>query len=77
MNKTLSKALKRTVAGNHFGYCNGYYVFIYRRPHGCWCCRIGKKGEWIYSEGYHGTSLKTVHAAKAWAKNKIVNPPKQ
>ena len=35
------------------------------------------KHQCVKCEGYHGTSLKTVHAAKAWAKNKIVNPPKQ
>lgn len=40
-----TKALKRTSKGNHFGYYNGYYIFIYRRLHGKWCCRIGRKGE--------------------------------
>lgn len=63
--------LRKTTLGNYFGYYKGHYVFIYRRPHGKWCCRIGKGGEWLYSEGYHGTSLPTLIKARNWAKNKI------
>ncbi len=63
--------MKETSLGNYFGYYKGYYVFIYKRPHGSWCCRYGKNGEWINQEGYHGTSLRTIKKAIGWAKGKI------
>lgn len=60
-----------TSQGNIMGYYRGYYYFIYDRPHGKYCCRIGKKGEWLWSEGYFGTSLQTMNKAVRWAYNKI------
>lgn len=63
--------LKKTKAGNRFGYYNGYYIFVYKRPHGCYCCRIGKKGEWLFGEGYFGTSLPTLRSVLIWIKSKI------
>ena len=72
MNKNFSKAFKKSKQGNYFGYCNGYYIFIYKRPHGRWCCRIGRKGKWFWQEGYFGTSLDTVSKAKQWAKFRVV-----
>lgn len=68
MNRNLSKAFKKTTAGNYFGYCNGYYLFTYRKPHGGWCCFIGRKGEWIWSEGKFTKSLPTIAAVKKWAR---------
>lgn len=68
--------IKKTKQGNYFGYYKTYYLFIYRRPHGKWCCRVGKSGEWLDREGYHGTSLPTLVKAKYWASksiNKILN----
>jgi len=59
--------LRKTSAGNYLGYFLGHYFFIYKRPHGCYCCRIGKKGKWLKSEGYHGTYLNTLKKAKNWA----------
>jgi hypothetical protein len=63
--------LRKLNTGNYFGWLKGYYLFIYRKPHGKWCCVIGKKGEWLFSEGAFGTYLNTVKKAKWWAKNKI------
>lgn len=71
-NINFNCAFKKTKAGNYFGYCRGYYVFIYKRPHGKWCCRIGRKGERLWQEGYLSTSLPKLQDAKQWAKFKIV-----
>ena len=68
---SISHAFKKTSAGNYFGYYKGYYVFTYRRPHGKWCCCIGKRGEWLCREGYFGTSLFNLNIAKRWAENAI------
>lgn len=65
-NETMK--LRKLKTGNHFGYYNGYYISIFKRPHGGWCVFIGKKGKWIWSEGKFTTSLKTIKAAKQWAK---------
>ena len=62
---------KKTKAGNYFGYYKGHYVSTYRRPHGKWCCMIGRKGLWLYSEGYFGTSLSNLKKVKDWIKEKI------
>lgn len=71
-NRNFNKGIRRLTTGNHFGYCNGYWIFIFRRPHGKWCVEIGKKKELIWREGYHGTSLRNIKAAKQWAKFHIV-----
>ena len=63
--------IKKTTAGNYFGYHKGHYLFIYKRPHGKWCCRIGRGGHWLFSEGYHGTFLRTLSKAKKWAIDKL------
>lgn len=63
--------VKKTKAGNYFGYHKGHYIFIYKRPHGKWGCRVGKGGVCLFSEGYHGTYLKTVREAKIWAADKL------
>lgn len=60
--------------GNYLGYYLGYYFFAYRKAHGGWCCRIGKRGEWLYSEGKHGSSLPTVKKLKWWVKEMLTNP---
>ena len=60
--------------GNKLGYYKGYYVFIYKRPHGKWCCCIGKKGEWLWSEGYFSSWITTISIAKKWAINQITSP---
>ena len=72
MNRNFNNAFKRTPRGNYFGYCNGYYIYTFKRPHGSWSCRIGRKGKWIWSEGYFGTSLKTLAMAKRWSKFRVV-----
>jgi len=72
MRRNFSKAFKKTTQGNYLGYYSGYYMFIFRRPHGKYCCIIGKRGEWLWSEGYHGTYLDTLTKAKQWAKFKVV-----
>lgn len=72
MNKNFNKALKKTSAGNYFGYCHGYYIFIFKGMHGGYTARIGRKGKWIWSEGYHGTSLPKLADAKQWAKFRVV-----
>jgi hypothetical protein len=64
--------LRKLPTGNYSGYHLAHYFFIFKRPHGKWCCRIGKNGEWLYREGYHGTYLNTIKKAKGWAKDKIV-----
>lgn len=63
--------IRKLKTGNYLGYLKGYYFFIYRRPHGKWCARIGKNGEWLNQEGYHGTFLRTVKKAMTWSRNKI------
>jgi hypothetical protein len=63
--------LKKTKAGNYFGYYKGHYVFTYKRPHGKWSCRIGKKGEWLWFEGYHSTYLTSLAEAEIWVKSKL------
>jgi hypothetical protein len=63
--------LRKTSLGNHFGYHEGFYIFIFRRPHGKWCCTIGRKGEWLAGEGYFGTYLSTFNKAKKWAKYRL------
>lgn len=68
----MTKGMKRTNQGNYFGYISGYYVFVYKRPHGKYCCRIGKGGEWLWREGYHGTSLQSLRKALVWANSKIL-----
>lgn len=70
-NRNFTKGIKKTKAGNYFGYYKGYWIFIFRRQHGAWCCQIGKKKVCMYGEGYHATSLRTVTIAKQWAKTKI------
>ena len=62
---------KKTKAGNYFGYYKGYYVSTFRRPHGSWSCWIGKKGKWLYYEGYFNTSLTTLEKVKDWVEGKI------
>lgn len=62
---------KKTKKGNYFGYYNGHYIFTYLRPHGHWACRIGKKGKWIFHEGYHTTYLKTLAKTERWINSKI------
>ena len=62
---------KKTKTGNYLGYYLGHYIFIYKRPHGSWSCRIGKGGLWLASEGYHGTFLDKLSKAKKWAIDKI------
>lgn len=62
---------KKTTQSNYIGYYRGFYIFIYKRPHGKWCCRVGRKGNWLWSEGYFGTSLSTLKIAKKWAIDKI------
>lgn len=69
MNKILSKAFKKATAGNYFGYCNGYYLFTYRKAHGGFCCYIGKRGQWLWSEGKFGRSMPTIRDVKEWAKH--------
>jgi hypothetical protein len=63
--------LRKLPTGNYKGYHMGHYFFIFKRPHGKWCCRIGKGGEWLYQEGYHGTFLHNLKKVKGWAKDKI------
>ena len=63
--------MKETKLGNYFGYYKGHYIFIYRRPHGMWCCRVGKAGVWLFSEGYFGTFLQTIKQAEKWAADKV------
>ncbi len=72
MNKNYSIAFRKTSKGNYLGYCYGYYIFIYKRPHGKWCCRVGKGKEWLWQEGYFTTYLDTLQKAKNWAKFKVV-----
>lgn len=72
MNTNFDKSLKKTSAGNYFGYYMGYYVFAFKRPHGKWACRIGRKGKWLWTEGYHGTSLPNFSWVKSWVKSKIM-----
>ena len=69
----LNKAFKKTKTGNYFGYCNGYYVFATKMPHNGWCCRIGRKGKWLWQEGYHGTSLPKLKDVKQWVKFRIID----
>ena len=72
MNNNFNKAFKKTSRGNYFGYYKGYSIFVFKRPHGGWCCEIKRNGEFIWLEGYHGTSLQTLAQAKQWAKfNKL------
>jgi hypothetical protein len=66
MNTNINKAFKKTNTGNYFGYYLGFYIYTYKRPHGKWCCRIGRKGDWMYSEGYHGTYLSSLKKVKEW-----------
>lgn len=68
--------MRKLTTGNYFGYYKGFYVFIRKKEHGAWCCSIGRKGEWLYGEGFLGTSLPTIPKATAWYKNKInsLNP---
>lgn len=72
MNSNLNKAFKKNSAGNYFGYYLGYYIFAFKRPHGRWSCRIGRKGEWLWSEGYFGTSLPNLSRVKDWIRSKIM-----
>lgn len=67
----MNKAFKKTKRGNYFGYYKGHYVFTYKRPHGSWCCAIGRKGEWVYAEGYFSTSLRTLSKVKEYIKQKL------
>lgn len=66
--------LKKLATGNYFGYFKSHYLFAFRRPHGKWCCIIGKGGQWLFREGYHGTSLPTIKAVKKWAE-KVLSLP--
>jgi hypothetical protein len=68
MNININKAFKKTAAGNYFGWYFGFYVFTFKRPHGKWCCRIGRNGEWLYAEGYHGTYFGSLKKVKDWVK---------
>lgn len=61
--------LRRLNTGNYFGWFNGYYFFIYRRPHGKWCSRIGMGGEWLLRGGNQGAYLTK---AKLWTRNQIL-----
>jgi len=63
----------KTKAGNYYCYYLKHYVFIYKRPHNGWCCRITKQKSAliIYQEGYFTTSLNTLSKAKQYAKNKL------
>ncbi len=72
MNRNFNKALKKTSRGNYFGYYFGFWIFIFMRPHGKWCCQIGKKGKCLWSEGYFGTSLPKLSNAKRWSKRRII-----
>lgn len=63
--------LRKLPTSNYYDYHLGHYLFIFRRPHGKWCCRIGMDGQWLYQEGYYGTYLNKLKKAKAWAKDKI------
>jgi hypothetical protein len=67
--------IQKLSTGNYKGHHEGHYFFAYRRPHGKWCCRIGKKGIWLYQEGYHGSNLPTISMVKAWVRLTIANPP--
>lgn len=62
---------RKLTTGNYLGRAGKYYIFIYRRPHGKWCCRIGDGKEWLWQEGYHGTFLTTIKKVKEWARDKI------
>lgn len=66
------KCFRKLSTGNYAGWYRGYYIFIYKRPHGTWCCRIRNSKEWLWQEGYHGTSLRTVAIAKQWAKFRVM-----
>lgn len=59
--------LRKLTTGNYFGHYLTHYIFAFRRPHGKWCCMIGKGGEWLYREGYHGTYLSNINKVKRWA----------
>jgi hypothetical protein len=63
--------LKKTSAGNRFGYYLGYYVFAYRKPHGAYCCWIGKGGKWLFADGNFGAWMWTLRIVKKWAGQKI------
>lgn len=67
----MKMTLRKLSTGNYFGHYMTHYIFAFKRPHGKWCCMIGKGGEWLYREGYHGASLPTVNRFKKWAKDKI------
>lgn len=65
--------LRKLSTGNYFGYYKGCSVFIFRRPHGCFYALIrNSKGDFVASEGYFGTCLKTAKKAKEWAKQKLL-----
>lgn len=72
MNRNINKAFNLTTAGNRFGYYLGYYIFTFKRPHGAWCCFIGRKGKYFISDGVHGSWMKNLRIVKAWAKD-IIN----
>lgn len=64
--------LRKLPTGNYFGYYFGHYIFAFKRPHGKWCAMIGKSGEWLMREGYHGTSLPDIVKVKKWVREKLV-----
>lgn len=67
--------LRRLNTGNYIGSHKRHYFFVYKKPHGAWCCRIGKAGMWLHSEGVHGTFLSNLKKVKAWVRSKLITPP--
>ena len=59
--------------GNYVGRKGKWYVFIYRRPHGKWCCEISCDKRIVFIEGFFATSLPTTKIAKQWAFDKLKN----
>lgn len=70
--------LRKLSTGNYIGYYKGYYVFVLTKIVDCkfYSVSIGKKGKWLFSEGFHSSYFKTIPKVKQWAKE-ITNSTKE
>lgn len=62
--------LQKTKRG-YFCRYRGYWIVIWKRPHGKYACIIGRGNKPLHSEGYFGTYLSNLAKVKSWVKEKI------
>lgn len=58
--------LHKTTAGNYKCWYKGFYIFIFKRPHGGWAAFMEYRGIPITFNGFHTTSMPTLRDVKRW-----------